>query len=97
MPKLSTVRITLTDLGNPLPEGEYTEVIQNDLAAFVADMAVQNGVTTGGYLNNVLEKGVRADMTEFGYTPVSIDKFMATLRAEKRCDWECLKQKDDPK
>jgi hypothetical protein len=79
---------TFEDVGTAAPETVIT--VQPDLAAFVQDMAVHNGLDVDAYTNNLIDRGMRLDLIEFGYTESSVRKFILDLRQHKRCDWELL-------
>jgi hypothetical protein len=80
---------TFDEIGTVAPRTSIT--VQPDLAAFVQDMSVHNGIDLDAYTNNLIERGMRQDLEESGYTPESVQNFINDLRQHDRCNWNLLK------
>jgi hypothetical protein len=64
--------------------------VHPDLAAFIADMCTLNGdLTEEGYVNSLLELGVREDLRH-DHTEESVRRFMGELRRTEKPDWSLL-------
>jgi hypothetical protein len=68
--------------------------IHADLALYIFDMCAVNGLTQEGFVNSLLEKGIRQDVTET-YGEEKAKKFVQKLISEVTCDWSLLEEEPE--
>jgi hypothetical protein len=68
--------------------------VHPDLAEYIQQMADWNGISIEGFANDLIEKGIKADL-ELAHTEDSAYEFMSKLRSTKECCWHVLQARDD--
>jgi hypothetical protein len=71
-----------------------TITVHDDLAQYIQQMADWNGISVEGFANDLIEKGIKADL-ELAHTEESAYEFMFKLRSTHECSWHVLKPKDE--
>ncbi|MBI2806114.1 MAG: hypothetical protein HYX68_14125 [Planctomycetes bacterium] len=71
-----------------------TITVHDDLARYIRQMADCNGISIEGFANDLIEKGIKADL-ELAHTEESASRFMCELRSEHECNWAALKANDE--
>lgn len=69
-----------------------TITVHDDLAEYIQQMADCNGISVEGFGNDLIEKGIKADL-ELAFTEESAYEFISKLRSTHECSWHVLKRR----